>query len=471
MTTYPQRTPLPGGSAGRGGALLALGAALLMVLAVFGLPWLTGDDATYTALNLLLGGRAADRVDYSLIFLPFAAGALGLLAGVGATVSPADARHWRVFYVWSGAAALLYYLNFFVNKANRLSELGTYAEPGFYLFFAAGVLMLALGLVNRRSSSLPERTKLYELMQSKRLWGALYVLPMVVLMLVFTVYPVFESLRVSVYNWRGIGEATQFVGLRHYVTVANDPQFWNAFRNTVQYTAILVPVQLSLALALALILDNPRMRFRTFYRTLYFLPVVTTLAIVAIVMRLLYQSGGTALTSVLVPWLLERPVNPIGSPDTAMLAVTAFGIWYSFGINLVYFMAALATVPSELYDAAEVDGAGWFQRVWNVTLPSIRPVAVIILFFAVLGSLKVWEQSFVLTGGGPFFSSEVVNGYIYRYAFGSGGLGGSASQPNLGFASAAGFLMSLLVLAITLVQLGVNRFVLNRDSGPGSGSK
>ena len=464
-TAYPQRATPRDNRRGRVWDFLALSAALVMALAVLALPWLTGDEKIYTALNLLLTGAAASRIDYTLIFLPFVAGILGLLAGVCAVASPADARHWKVFYVWSGGAALLYYLNFFVNKANSVSKLGSYAETGFYLFFAAGMLMLALGLIPRTFPGEPKHTRLYELMQSKRFWGALYISPMVILMLVFTIYPVFESLRVSVYNWRGIGEATQFVGLRHYLTVANDPQFWNAFWNTVQYTAILVPVQLSLALILALILDNPRMRFRTFYRTLYFMPVVTTLAIVAIVMRLLYQSGGTALTSIFVPWLLARPVNPIGSPETSMLAVTAFGTWYSFGINLVYFMAALATVPSQLYDAAAVDGANWFQRVWNVTLPSIRPVAVIILFFAILGSLKVWEQSFVLTGGGPFFSSEVVNGYIYRYAFGSGGLGGSSSQPNIGFASAAGFLMSLLVLAITLVQLGVNRLVLNRNSG------
>ena len=467
QTTYtPERdsdTSEPSG-AGRIWDFLALGAALTMVFATFVLPWLSGGDEAFRAFTMLFSGIDLP-VDHSLILLPFAATLLALLAGLGATISPPDARHWRVFYLWGGLVALFYYFNFFINKANDLSSLTAFAEIGFYLFFAAGALLLVLGLVLRGFTGVPKSTRLYTLMQSNRFWGTLYILPMVVLMLTFTIYPVIESLRVSVYNWQGIGEATQFVGLRHYFTVANDPQFWNAFWNTVQYTAILVPVQLSLALVLALILDNPRMRFRTFYRTLYLMPVVTTLAIVAIVMRLLYQSGGTALTSVFVPWLLERPVNPIGNPNTSMLAVTAFGTWYSFGINLVYFMAALATVPQQLYDAAAVDGANWFRRVWHITLPSIRPVAVIILFFAILGSLKVWEQSFVMTGGGPFFSSEVVNGYIYRYAFGSGGLGGSSSQPNIGFASAAGFLMSILVLAITLVQLAVNRFVLNRDSG------
>ena len=466
QTTYTQdhKATETGSGAGRIWDFLALGAALAMVVATCLLPWLAGGDETFRALTLLFEGIDLPA-DHSLIFLPFVATLVALLAGLGAVISPPDARHWKVYYLWGGTAALFYYLNFFVNKANRLANVTAYAEAGFYLFFAAGALLLVLGLVPRGFSGAPEHTKFYALMQDERFWGVLYVLPMVILALTFTIYPVFESLRVSVYNWQGIGEATQFVGLRHYFTVANDPQFWNAFWNTVQYTAILVPVQLSLALILALILENPKMRFRVFYRTLYFMPVVTTLAIVAIVMRLLYQSGGTALTSVFVPWLLERPINPIGNPNTSMLAVTAFGTWYSFGINLVYFMAALATVPSQLYDAAAVDGANWFRRVWHITLPSIRPVAVIILFFAILGSLKVWEQSFVMTGGGPFFSSEVVNGYIYRYAFGSGGLGGSATQPNIGFASAAGFLMSLVVLAITLVQLAVNRFVLNRDSG------
>ena len=465
QTTYtPERDTTQPSGVGRIWDFLALGAALAMVLATFALPWLSGGDATFRAVTLLFRGIDLP-VDHSLILLPFAATVLALLAGLGAVISPPDARHWKVFYLWGGLTALFYYFNFFINKANALTSVTAFAEVGFYLFFAAGALLLVLGLVPRGFTGAPASTRLYALMQSNRFWGTLYVLPMVVLMLAFTIYPVVESLRVSVYNWQGIGEATQFVGLRHYFTVANDAQFWNAFWNTVQYTVILVPVQLSLALILALILDNPRMRFRTFYRTLYFMPVVTTLAIVAIVMRLLYQSGGTALTSVFVPWLLERPINPIGNPNTSMLAVTAFGTWYSFGINLVYFMAALATVPSQLYDAAAVDGANWFRRVWHITLPSIRPVAVIILFFAVLGSLKVWEQSFVMTGGGPFFSSEVVNGYIYRYAFGSGGLGGSSTQPNIGFASAAGFLMSILVLTITLIQLAVNRFVLNRDSG------
>ncbi|NJO85116.1 MAG: sugar ABC transporter permease [Blastochloris sp.] len=282
--------------------------------------------------------------------------------------------------------------------------------------------------------------------------GWLLLLPMLILTVTFSIYPVFRSLQITMYNWQGIGQPTQYVGLRHFQTVLNDPWFWNAFGNTLQYTLVLVPIQLTLALMLALILSSEKFRFVTFFRTIYFLPVVTSVAIVAIVVRLMLQQGGVQISQALE---LNPPINPIGNPNLSMWSVTGFGIWYSFGINLVYFMAALQTVPEELYDAAKVDGANWFQRLSYVTLPSIRPVATIILFFAIFGSMQVFEQSFVLTSGGPFFSSEVVTGYIYTYAF--GGQGRAGSPANLGYASAASFIMNVLVLLVTFVQLAVVR--------------
>lgn len=288
------------------------------------------------------------------------------------------------------------------------------------------------------------------------IWGAIFVVPMLVLVLTFTIYPIFESARITMYNWNGIGNPSQYVGLRHFETVANDEWFWNAFWNTIQYTATLVPAQLSLTLVLALVLSNPRMLFRTLYRTIYFIPVVTSLAIVAVVVRLMLNTSGRAISEFLNVY---PPTSPIINPDLAMPSVILFGTWHSFGINLIYWLAALQTVPEELYDAAKVDGANGWQRLLYVTLPSIRPFAAIILFMAVLGSLQVFEQSFVLTRGGPYFASEVVSGYIYTYAFGGNSVGRAFSSANLGFASAASFFMSLLVLAITLVQVVVMRYV------------
>lgn len=301
-----------------------------------------------------------------------------------------------------------------------------------------------------------KRAQIPQHIRNEMIGSWLFVLPMLILTLTFSIYPIFRSLQITMYNWYGFGEPEQYVGLRHFQTVLNDPWFWNAFGNTLQYTLVLVPIQLTLSLMLALILTNPKMRFSSFYRTVYFLPVVTSIAIVAIVVRLMLQRAAVPVSQFLG---LMPPINPVGDARYAMWSVIGFGIWFSFGYNLVYFMAALATVPDELYDAAKVDGANWFQRLVYVTLPSIRPIATIILFFAVLGSMQVFEQSFALTGGGPFFASEVVSGYIYRYVFGGSGVGGGSTgvTVNLGYASAASFIMNILVLCVTFLQLMVTR--------------
>jgi ABC-type sugar transport system permease subunit len=439
--------------------VVALLAGLATLVAVVAFPWLEGRNGIYNATQMLLGQFEERRLDYALIFLPFVIGIGATFGAIYALVSPKDSRHWKTFYLAFGMLGIFYYFNYFINKGNEIGDTLEAAKTGFWLFAITSVVLLILGLLPRAKGDFAP-SGLTTLMNSNRFWGGVYVLPMLVLLVVFTIYPILESFRMTMYNWKGFGEATQFVGFRHFITVANDARFWNAFRNTVVYTAILVPIQLTLALILAVILDGPNMRLRTFYRTVYFVPVVTSIAIVAIVMRLMFQSGGVAITGLFVPAFLEKAINPIADVRTALLSVTAFGIWYSFGINLVYYMAALQTVPRELYDAAAVDGANWFQRVRNITLPSIRSVSIIILFFAILGSLKVFEASFVMTGGQ--FNSEVVSGYIYNYAFGSSGLGGSSVTPNMGYASAAAVFMSVIVLGVTLIQLFVNQVVLRR---------
>jgi ABC-type sugar transport system permease subunit len=288
--------------------------------------------------------------------------------------------------------------------------------------------------------------------RGERLWGLIFVLPMVILVALFTIYPQYGSIEIALYNWDGIGsEPTQFVGLRHLQTVAQDPFFWNAFKNNLIYTAVLVPIQLTLALMLALVLNDQRMKFKLFYRTVYFLPIVTSVAVVAIVMRLMLGNFGYQISQF---FGVRPPIDPISHPQWALASVVIFGIWHSFGYNLIFFLAALQTVPEELYDAAKVDGANGIQRLFYVTLPVIRPVLWVILFLAIFGSMSVFEQSFVLTRGGPYFASEVVSGYIYNYAFSAPG---SLRQPNIGYASAAALFFSTLMIVGTIVQYFVLR--------------
>lgn len=285
----------------------------------------------------------------------------------------------------------------------------------------------------------------------KNAWSYVFLAPMVVLVGLFVVYPLIASIQITMYDWNGIGTPTRYVGLRHFMTVAQDPLFWNAFKNTFIYAGVLVPVQLTLALALALVLNNPRLRGSTIYRAIFFSPVVTSAALVGIVVSLLLGSAGADLNRLLVQWgILSQPVDWLGSPQFALPAIIAVGIWHTLGYNLVYFLAGLQSIPKEIYEAARVDGAGPIATFIRITIPMLRDVGVVIVFLAVLGSLQVFDLVLVMTGGGPFFASEVVSTYIYNYAFTSQAM---QAESNVGYASAAALFMGLLVMGITVGQL------------------
>lgn len=286
----------------------------------------------------------------------------------------------------------------------------------------------------------------------------LFIAPMAILFFTFTIYPFFASLGYTLYQWNGIGDPSAFVGLDNFVQVIHDPLFWNAFAHTFIYMGVLVPVQLTLALTLALVLNNPKLRFSTFYRSVYFLPVVTSPAVVGIVIQLLLSNFGSDLNKLLINLHLTNSyISWLGDPRTAMAVIIIVGIWNTLGYNLVYFLAGLQTIPRELYEASRLDGANNISQFFSVTIPMLRGTGLVILILAILGSLQVFDLIKVLTDGGPFFATDVVNTYIYRQAFGDFSV--AATQPNVGFASAASFFYGLLILAIALIQIPVFRRV------------
>jgi len=297
-------------------------------------------------------------------------------------------------------------------------------------------------------------------------WSYAYIAPFLVLVAVFTIYPIFASLGYTLYQWNGVGNPTRYVGLQNFAQVLHDGIFWQSFLHTFLYTVVLVPVQLLLALALALVLNDRHLHLSTFYRAVYFIPAVTSAAIIGVIFQLMLSNFGDTFSRLLVALHLARhQIDWLGNPRAVLWIIIAIGIWNTLGYNLVYFLAGLQTIPAELYEAARIDGAGAVGRFVNVTIPGLREVGLIIVFLAVLGSLQVFDLVQVLTGGGPYFASEVVNTYIYHQAFGGGsfgGGGGAAIQPNVGFASATSFFYGLLLLAITALQAIVWQWVRRR---------
>lgn len=282
-------------------------------------------------------------------------------------------------------------------------------------------------------------------------WSYLFILPMLVLTATFAWYPLFASIRYAFYNWTGVGAPEQYVGFRHFVTVAKDPFFWQALKNTLLYTAVQVPIQLLLALVLALVLNNKALRYSHIFRAIFFIPVVCSIAVLAVPLKTLFALLSSSVPHVLIEAGLFNPsLGFLGDPKWAMVSVITVGIWQSFGYNLVFFLAALQSVPEELYEAATVDGAGRWDKFWNITIPLIQPVGVIIVFLALLGSMRVFELVLVLTNGGPFYATDVVSTYIYSYAFSPRE---SNVKINLGYASAASIFMSILLLGLTALQV------------------
>ncbi len=291
-------------------------------------------------------------------------------------------------------------------------------------------------------------------------WSYLYLAPMVILLFAFTIYPSFASLGYTLFAWDGLGSPSTFVGLGNFQQVVQDPIFWQSFEHTFVYAGILVPVQLALALILALVLNNPRLRGRTFYRAVYFIPVVTAPAVIGVVVQLILTNFGDNLNQFLLnAHLIQSHIDWLADPHTALYVIIAVGIWNTLGYNLIYFLAGLQSVPAELYEAARLDGAGALAQLVYITVPMLRAVGLVILVLAILGSLQVFDLVQVLTpGGGSLFSTEVVNTYIYRQAFNPA----NGASPNVGFASAASFFYGLILLAITALQIGVARYAARR---------
>jgi len=279
-------------------------------------------------------------------------------------------------------------------------------------------------------------------------WCYLFMLPSLILAAMFTFWPIVASWYFSLLDFSGFSTARPFVGLANYRELIRDPFFWRAFGHSFLFTAVTVPIRLSLALLVAIILNDKALRLSALFRTFFFLPVVTTTAIVGILMTFLFSPfNGPVNKTLLALHLTSQPIDFLGDPHRALWTIMGVQVWKSFGFSMIYWLAALQSIPAELYEAARVDGATPWRQFRGITVPLLKPFAIVILLITVVGTLRVFDLVQTMTGGGPFFASEVVETYIYRNAFSvQGGI------PREGYASAVGVFFGLTVMVIALIQ-------------------
>jgi raffinose/stachyose/melibiose transport system permease protein len=277
----------------------------------------------------------------------------------------------------------------------------------------------------------------------------LYLVPTLLINVVIILIPAVLTVVLAFFRWDGIGTPS-FIGLGNFQALINDRVFLTAFTNNLIWTAIFLTVPIGMGLlAATMLLIVPR-RGSTFFQVVYFLPVVIATAITARVWQGMIYSPVTGVLGLLDRMGLSIP-NPLAQPPTALVGVAIVDLWHWWGFLCVIFFAALRQVPKEHIEAARIEGASFFQMMWYVLLPGIKPTIALMMVMTVIWSFLVFDFVYILTQGGPAFSSEVLSTLAYRNAF---------YDLNVGRAAAVALVISLIGLAATYfyVRLQVREY-------------
>lgn len=288
--------------------------------------------------------------------------------------------------------------------------------------------------------------------------GYLFVAPIVLFFVVFVGYPFLRSFYLSLTSWSGLGSA-QFVGLRNFQVMADDPAFWKSLGNTFLFTGVTTVLQTALPLLLAVLL-NRGWRAGVLFRTLIFIPAVISLVVTGVLWQLIYEPNFGTLNETLRSIGLGALAHPwLADPHTVLPAMIVVSLWQSLGLFTLIYLAGLQGIDPTLYEAASIDGASGRQQFFNVTVPMLRTVTAVVIILNLINGFKTFDMIYVMTGGGPNRASEVLGTYLYGLAFGST----AGAVPALGYATAISMVIFVLCLAATLIQLRISRRAADVD--------
>jgi multiple sugar transport system permease protein len=298
--------------------------------------------------------------------------------------------------------------------------------------------------------------------------GFLFALPHLVLFATFVLAPVLYGFYISLHRWHVLAKEQPLVGFGNYGAALADDIFWIALRNTVYFVVLVVPLGNIVSLLLALGLSSVR-RLGTFYKIVYYLPVVISIAVVAVLWRWMYNTeiglinmylGAVVdgLRSISLPLAPFEPLPWLSNPSWVMPSIAILTVWWTAGGNMVLYLAGLGNITDDYYEAASIDGANAWQRFWSITWPLLRPTTLFCLVFSVLGAFQVFGQSYVLftsiQGGpqaGPARSGLTIALYMYLQGF---------RQYEIGYGAAIAYLLFAIVLVLTMLQF---RLLSNRE--------
>jgi multiple sugar transport system permease protein len=264
-------------------------------------------------------------------------------------------------------------------------------------------------------------------------------------------YPIVYSFYISVHEWGGIEGNLGYVGLDNFRELRDDTQFWTwppergtALWNTFYYALLVVPLQMALGLLMALIVNQP-LRGRAFFRSAYYFPALTSSAAISVIAIYLFNADG--LVNAGISAVIGHPFHQpwFGDPDTALETIVVLDAWTTSGTIMLFYLAALQSIPTDVYEASAIDGGGVWRTFWKITFPLLKPAHFFVATLSVIGALKLFDQAFIIStgSGGPAGSTMTGVLYLYRVVI---------SEFNFGYGAAVGVVLFLIIFTLTLFQ-------------------
>lgn len=272
------------------------------------------------------------------------------------------------------------------------------------------------------------------------IWYAM-VAPNVLLFVVFGLIPIGATVLISFTKWNVLG-TPQFIGIQNYQRLVKDPEFWTSLRVTFEYVVLFIGPTAAIALAQALLVGISR-RAEVLFRSIYFVPVVTSVTVIAMIWGWLLIPDDTGPLNYLIGSTGIPAQAWLQDPFEALPTVAVVAVWSAVGYYMVLWLSGLQGIPQEILDAAMVDGAGGWRRFWSIVLPLLKPTTMFIVIIGTIGAFQAFALIYLLTGGGPLYNTTTIVYYIYQTAF---------SLQEMGYASAAALVLVVIILSVALVQ-------------------
>lgn len=275
--------------------------------------------------------------------------------------------------------------------------------------------------------------------------GWCFVIPSVILIILFVFYPMVQALITSFQT--GAGNNLTFAGIANYKRLLTDTTFRKALFNTLLYLIIQVPIMILLALVISSMLNNKKLKFKGFFRTAIFLPCVTSLVAYSIVFKSLFATDGFANSILMKLNLIAEPISWITDPVWAKILIILAITWRWTGYNMVFYLSGLQGIDDSIYEAADIDGAGAFEKFKSITLPMLKPIILFTTINSTIGTLQLFDETMNITQGGPANATITISQYIYNILF--------KYSPDFGYAAAVSYVIVVMIVVLSFIQMKV----------------